>query len=238
MKKILLLTVIAGCCAPFAAWANDAGDLVFPSDYTDRMRWELRYENVQRDIEITSESPRMESSLNADLFAVRAQLGIVPNARLDFDLGGLSTSAGSYHPLFGVGLRYMVFDHGPWRVGTFAQALYLPTVEDCQFIYGIGDVNMKHSWIEANAGALASYRFRLADQFALVPYAGPLFSLLRLSGELKDSVRAGDDYEAKETQFIGAVLGLGLESQGVNGIRFEVRLLDDVSLSVSAAYVF
>ena len=238
MKKFLLVAAVAGCWIPAAVQALDSGDLVFPSDFTDRVRWEARYENLRRDIQITSESPRADSGVNADVFALRLQTGFVPNARLDFEVGGLDTGTGSYTPMFGAGLRYLAFDHGPWRAGAFAQAFYLPKVEDRQFLYGTGDARVEHDWMEANAGALLSYRFRLADQFALVPYAGPVFSLARLSGEVQDTVRAGDDYRAKENQFFGAALGLSLEAQGVNGLRAELRLFDDVSLSVAAAFVF
>ena len=53
MKKILLVAVLAGCWSTIAARASDAGDLVFPADYTDRIRWEAGYESLHRDIQIT-----------------------------------------------------------------------------------------------------------------------------------------------------------------------------------------
>lgn len=238
MKKFLLMAVVAGCWMPIAAQANDVGDLVFPFDFTDRIRWEVGYENLQRDIHITTEAPPMDTSLNADIFALRLQTGIVPNARLDFEIGGLDPNTGNYTLMGGVGLRYLAFDHGPWRVGIFGQARYLPTFENYLDLVGIRGARVDHDWLEANVGSLVSYRFRVADQFALVPYAGPLFSLMRLTGEVKDTQRTNIDFRARENQFIGAAFGLGLEAQGVNGIRMELRIFDNVSLSVAAAFVF
>ena len=69
MKNWLPLAVMIGCFAPLAARANDAGDLVFPTDFTDYTRWEVRYENLHRDIQITSESPRADDRLLADRLA-------------------------------------------------------------------------------------------------------------------------------------------------------------------------
>ena len=238
MKKFLIVAAIAAGWAPAASWAFDSGDLVFPIDFTDRVRWEAGYENLQRDLHITSESPRLDSSINADVYSVRLQTGMVPNARLDFQVGGVDTGAGDITLMGGAGLRYLAFDHGPWRVGAFAQAFLLPDAQDRQDLAGAKDVKVTFDWIEVDAGALASYRFRLADQFALVPYAGPLLSLMRMSGELEGSDRDGQDYDAKENQFLGAALGLCLEAQGVNGIRFELRMFDDVSVSIAAAFVF
>lgn len=238
MKKFLLIAVVAGCWAPLVARASDAGDLVFPSDYTDRTRWEVGYESLHRDIQITSESPEVQTGLDADVFALRLQTGIVPNARLDFEVGGMDPNTGEYSLLGGVGLRYMAFDHGPWRVGMFGQIRYVANVETPQDLPGVGTVDANYNWVEANVGALASYRFRVADQFALVPYAGPLFSLLRLTGDLQDSGREDPDFRAKENQFIGAAFGLGLEALGVNGIRAEMQIFDGVSFSVAAAFVY
>ncbi len=238
MKKILLVAVIAGCLAPIAAQAMDAGDLVFPSDYTDRIRWEVGYERLSRDIDITSESPEVESTLHADVFALRLHTGFIPNTRLDFEVGGMDPDMGDYSLLGGVGLRYMAFDHGPWRVGMFGLVRYVANVTTPENLRGVGVVDAEYNWLEANVGALAAYRIRVADQFALTPYAGPLFSLLRLTGDVRGSGRENTDFRAKENRFFGAAIGLGLEAQGVNGIRVEMQVFDDVSFSVAAAFVF
>lgn len=238
MKKILSIAFLAGILTPFAARAHDAGDLVFPMDYNGLARLEVRYENLQRGLRITSESPQQDSDLNADVFALALHSSIIPNARLDFEVGALDAGSGSYAPLLGAGVRFVAFDHGPWRIGTFGQLVFLSNVEQQQDLADVGDVDVEHNWIEASAGALASYRFRLADHFALVPYAGPMISLLRLDGEIKESERDGQDFKAKEDQFFGAAAGLALETLGMNGIRFEIQLFDDISASVAAAYAF
>ena len=238
MKKWLLLAALIGCGSPLATRANDAGDLVFPTDFTDYTRWEVRYENIHRDIEITSETPRADDRLNADVLALKANLGWIPNVRLDLELGAMQTDGGSPGLLGGAGLRYLAFDHGPWRVGGFGQVQYVANVSDSQDLAGVGRVDVEYNLLEVDIGALASYRFRVADQFALVPYAGPLVSIMRMSGDIQESTRDGESFEAKENQFFGAAAGLSLESQGVNGIRLEMRVFDAVSISLAAAYVF
>ena len=238
MNKFLLVAVLAGCWATISARASDAGDLVFPADYTDRIRWEAGYESLHRDIQITSESPEVQTGLDADLFALRLQTGLVPNTRLDFEVGVMDPDSGNYSVLGGLGLRYMAFDHGPWRVGMFGQLRYVANVEFPQALPDVGTVDANCDWVEANVGALTSYRFRLADQFALVPYAGPLFSILRLTGDVQDTGREDSDFRAKENRFFGAVIGLGLEALGVNGIRAEMQIFDEVSFFVAAAFVY
>ncbi len=238
MKNILWVAVLAGMSLPFAARAHDAGDLVFPVDYNGLARLEVRYENLQRGLRITSESPQLDADLNADVFALAFHTTIIPNARLDFEVGGLDANTGAFAPLLGAGIRFVAFDHGPWRVGTFGQLMYVVNAESQQPLADVGTVDVEHNWIEASAGALASYRFRLADHFALVPYAGPVISLMRLDGEITESDRDGQDFKAKEDQFFGAAAGLALETLGINGIRLEVQLFDDISVSVAAAYAF
>ena len=238
MKKWLRFAALIGCCSPLAAQANDAGDLVFPSDFTDYTRWEVRYENLHRDIQITSESPRADDRLNADVLALKVSANWIPNVRLDFEVGGMQTDSGSPGLLGGAGLRYLAFDHGPWRVGAFGQLQYVANVSDNYDLVDVGSVDVEYNLLEVGIGALASYRFRVADQFAVVPYAGPLVSLMRMSGDIQESTRSGEDYEAKENQFFGAALGVSMESQGVNGIRLEMRVFDAVSISIAAAYVF
>ncbi len=238
MKKWLQLAALLGCWAPLASHANDAGDLVFPTDFTDYVRWEVRYENLHRDIKVTSESPRADDRLNADVLALKANLGWIPNVRLDFEVGGMQTDSGSPALLGGAGLRYLAFDHGPWRVGGFGQLQYVANLSDKQDLVGVGNVDVDYNLLGVDIGALASYRFRVADQFAVVPYAGPLLSLMRMSGDIQESARSGESYEAKESQFFGAAVGVSLESEGVNGIRLEMRLFDAVSISLAAAYVF
>ena len=238
MNKFLLVAVLAGCWATIVARASDAGDLVFPADYADRIRWEVGYESLHRDIQITSESPEVQTGLDADVFVLRLQTGIVPNARLDFELGVMDPNTGNYSGLGGVGLRYLAFDHGPWRAGMFGQIRYVADVDIPQALPGADTAEANCDWVEANVGALASYRFRLADQFALIPYAGPLFSLLRLTGDVQDAGGEDSDFRAKENRFFGAAIGLGLEALGVNGIRAEMQIFDDVSFSVAAAFVY
>lgn len=233
--KCLALVFGVSLLAPLA-WANDAGDLVFPQDRKHKPRVELLYENVNRDIRITSTDPSSKQSLSADAYALRIQTEIGPQARLDIDLGALS--AGDGHQFMGgVGLRFLAFDMGAWRGGAFGQVRYAPDVRDAIDLPDRGRTRVDYNWVEADAGFLVAYRVPVADRFEMVPYAGPVFSILRFSGNLRED----DDrsrFRAEENRLFGFAAGLGLTFQGMNGLRFEARYFDDLSISVAASMVF
>lgn len=235
MKKMLFFCVVGLLLGGHVVQANDAGDLVFPRDYPHKVRAELIYENLQRDIRITS-PVREKESLDADVFALRVHTDIGRYARLDFDVGAMSAGSGSHKLVGGVGLRFLAFEHEAWRGGAFGQVRYAPDLTD-RLDLNDGREQVKYDLVEADAGFLVSYRLRLFDQFNVRPYAGPVFSIVRLSG----NVREDDDrsrFRAEEDQIMGGVLGLGLEFQGANGLRFETRYFDDFSVSVAASFVF
>ena len=233
----------AGCLfamawlAAVGATANDAGDLVFPSDYPYRARAELLYENVQRGLEVTSESPGVKADLKADVFAVRLQTEVGPYARLDFDVGAMSAGSGSHKLMGGVGLRYLALTRDPWRAGAFGQVRYAPGLSDRLDLGERGAARVKYDLVEADAGFLVAYRLSLGPDFAIVPYAGPVVSILRLSGD-ESTGEGRERFRAEEDRLFGGVLGLGLEFQGGNGLRFEGRYFDDLSVSVAASLVF
>ncbi len=234
MKKGIACCVAGVMLAGASVQANDAGDLVFPADYPHKVRVELLYENLQRDIRITSPT-RIKESLDADVFALRIHTDIGKVARLDFDVGAMSAGSGSHKLMGGVGLRFLAFEHEAWRGGAFGQVRYAPDLND-RVDLGDGRERVKYDLVEADAGFLVNYRLRVADQFNIVPYAGPVVSIIRLSGDVRDA--EGGRFRADEDQILGAALGLGLEFQGGNGIRFETRYFDDFSVSVAASFVF
>jgi len=235
MKKLVAFCVAGVVMAGLAAQANDAGDLVFPADYPSyKVRAELMYENLQRDIQVTSPS-RVKESLSADVFAIRLHTDIGRVARLDFDLGAMSAGSGSHKLLGGVGLRFLAFEHEAWRGGAFGQVRYSPDLTD-RLDLGAGNERVRYDLVEADAGFLVAYRLRLADQFNVVPYAGPVLSIVRLSGDVREA--DGGRFRAEEDQILGVAVGLGLEFQGMNGLRFEARYFDDISVSVAASFVF
>lgn len=235
MRRLAILLTSSAMLLPLFTRANDAGDLIFPADYTHRARAELLYENFRRDIRITSESPRVKETIDADVFALRLHTDVGPFTRLDFDVGAISGGQGSHKLMGGVGLRYLAFTQGPWRGGAFAQIRYARDVTSRVDLAERNNASVRYDWVEGDAGFLVAYRLRVADQFTVAPYAGPVASILRLSGDVRDD---NSRFRAEEAQIAGAVAGIGLEFQGMNGLRIETRYFDEFSVSVAASFVF
>ncbi len=234
MKRIAAICMAGMIFAGMSVRANDAGDLVFQADYPHKVRAELLYENVQRDLQVTSPT-RVKGDLDADVFSVRLHTDLGHLARLDFDLGAMSAGSGSHKPVGGVGLRFLAFDHDAWRGGAFGQVRYARDLTD-RLDLRDGRERVKYDLVEADAGFLVNYRLRVADQFRIVPYAGPVASIIRLSGDVRGP--DGGSFRADEDRVLGVAVGLGFEFQGMNGIRFETRYFDDFSVSVAASFVF
>ncbi len=237
MKKTIPLFLCISLSS-ITVFGNDAGDLIFPSDYNYRPRVELIYENVQRDVDITSQPQRAKDQLTADVFALRIQTDVGPFTRLDFDVGALGGNQGGHKLMAGVGLRYLALDQRTWRAGAFSQIRYARDVTSRIDMAGRDDVPVRYDWVEGDAGFLVSYRLRVADQFTVAPYVGPVLSILRLSGDERDEDRRGERFRAEEDTMFGVAAGIGFEFQGMNGIRFETRYFDDFSVSVAASFVF
>lgn len=237
MKYSMVLALGVAIMIGQVGIANDAGDLIFPADYPRKVRAELLYENVQRDVRVTSESPSVTDGLSADVFAVRLHTDLGPLARLDFDIGAKSAGSGSHKLMGGVGLRFLAFELGSWRGGAFGQVRYARDLRDRVDLADRPRAQVKYDWVEADAGLLVGYRLGIADQFKVTPYAGPVFSILRLSGDVREDSDGGR-FRAEEDQVIGVAAGLGLEFQGQNGLRFEARYFDDISVSAAVSFVF
>ena len=238
MKKRVLCGALVALLTGLQGRANDAGGLVYPIDYPHRARAELMYERVQRGVEITSETPNVDADLDADVFALRLHTGLGQYARLDFDLGGMSAGRGSYSFMGGVGLRYLAFEHEAWRGGAFGQVRYAPDLSDQMNGPGATRSRVSYDLTEADAGFLAAYRTRVAEGFTVTPYAGPVLSILRLSGRARDEAGVRRRFRADEDRLLGVAAGLSFEFRDMNGIRIEARYFDDISLSAAAALVF
>ncbi len=222
--------------------AGGVGDLVVPGDHPHKFRAEIGYDNVQRDVKITSERPELKSKLDADAFFLRLQTDLGHFARLDFDVGALSAAGGDYRFMAGAGLRYQAFDTDNWRGGAFAQVRYTPGTTDRVDLPArdIVDAKVDYDLIEGDAGFLVGYKLKLTDDFTVMPYAGPILSIVRLSsGDFKDPA-TGDkgSFRGKEDHIVGGAAGVSLLFPGQNGIRFETRYVDDVSVTVAASMVF
>jgi tetrahydromethanopterin S-methyltransferase subunit F len=238
LPRIPLLLALLALAAPPTARAGDAGDWTFPPDFFKAPRFEVLYEVNRRDVEVTSESPKATRRLDTDVISLRYHSGILPNARLDFGVNAIQTDGSSFRIGFGAGIRYLAYERGPWRVGAFGQIRYAPDVEQTMRLGTNDSASAKFDLAEADAGILVSHRFPLANQTALVPYAGPILSVANLNGSAKDTGNADDDFSASEDWPIGLAGGVGLEFNAANAIRIELRILDAVSASVGAAFVF
>lgn len=240
MKKIVLLPITA-----VIAWslsfvpsgqAADSGDLIYPRDVGVKARAELGYENLRRDVEITSEPGDPVETFDADVFFLRMQTDVGPEARMDFDVG-LMDSGRSLRWFGGVGLRFLAYRHQDFRVGTFAQVRYAPGLKGRIDLPGQGRTEVDHDLIEADAGILFGYLFKLGDQLTITPYAGPVLSIVRLDGDYR--AEGGKmNFRAREDNLFGGAAGLALHLPGMNSIRFEGRYFDEWSVSVAAAITF
>lgn len=224
MKTRVLLcgfaaVVVTGFVPAFAA---DIGDPVFPMDMNGKIRAEVVYENLQRDLEVTSGPAEGEGELEADAYYLRIHTDVGQYAYLDFDLGGIDPQGGDLGFYGGVGLRAMVYDGDVLRLGAFAQLHYAPGIE--------GEGEAEYDWLDGDAGFLAAAKIKLDRGLTVMPYAGPVFSIVRLDGD--------DDFEAEEDNPVGAAIGLALGLPGQNGIRFEAKVFDQVSFSVGASIAF
>jgi len=216
MKRMTVMVALCGLVAGggLSSYAADAGDLIFPKDIVNyKARAELIYEHRQRELDVGTD-------LSLDAYYVRIHTDLGRTAYLDFDLGGIEPEGGDLEFYGGIGLRFLAYDSETWRVGPFAQIHYAPS-------FTLKDVEYDDA-IDADGGLLFTYKVKLNDQLTLMPYAGPILSIIRLSG----------DEDADEDQTFGAVTGLSLQMPGQNTFRFEAQFFDDVSISVAAGMVF
>jgi len=216
--------------------AADSGDLVYPKDYPHKARASFLYENLDRDVRVTSHADA-KNNLNADAYVFRMHTDISPFALLDFDIGAMSAGRGSESLMGGIGLRYFAFESQNWRGGAFAQIRYARDLSDDMSLNETGDSRISFNLTEADAGFLAGYRMQMAEHFSVMPYAGPLVSIVRLSGDAVTS-EGSERFRAKEDQMAGLALGLALEFPGMNTVRIEGRFFDEISVSVAASFSF
>ena len=195
------------------ALAADAGDPIFPIDMNNKARAEFLYENRQRELD-------NGLKLKADVFALRLHTDVGQYAYLDFDVGMISQSGGDDEFYGGIGLRYLAYDSATWRVSPFAQVHYAPG-------YRIGLAKYDYL-IDADAGLTLAYKWKPNEQLTVIPYAGPILSIIRLSG----------DDDAREDQVFGGVVGISLHMPGQNSFRFEAQFFDKVSISAAAGIAF
>lgn len=220
-----LVSSLAVLSLPCLSRAADVGDPVFPDDLKGKARAELIYQNFQRELDVDVENFDGEADLEADVFMLRLHSDVGQFATLDFDIGGLD--AGEDYTLYaGVGLRYLAYDSQDWRISTFLQGHYAPDASD---------EGVEFDLIDADFGALISRKIVIDDQLTLMPYAGPALSIIRVDGDFND---VDLSFDAEEDSIIGLIAGLSIQMRGMNGIRLEAQLYDEVSISAAASIAF
>jgi len=209
----VLLLLVSG--SSISARAADAGDSVFPVDLERKARAELIYESRERDLDAGG-------TFEADVFMLRIHTDVGSYAYLDFDLGAISPSGGDAEFYGGAGLRFLAYDGEHIRLIPFAQGHYAGEVEEDNIKYD--------DLIDFDGGLLLAGKIEIDESLTLMPYAGPAFSILRLSGK--------DDLEADADTPVGAVAGLALKMPGQNTFRFETHYFDHFGFSLAAGIAF
>lgn len=220
MKRIAIL---AAACALTAspAVAFDLGDPVFPMDMDDKARASLVYESLERDLDGDSGAA---ATLEADIYLLRIHTDLGEYAYLDFDVGAIDPDGGDLSFYGGVGLRYLAYDGKDWRLSSVAQIHYAPDADA-----GDSDFDL----IDGDLALLLSRKINIDEQLQVMPYAGPVLSLVRVDGDT-----GGDDFDADEDNLLGAAAGISLLMPGGNGLRIEARIFDEVSVSAAATMAF
>lgn len=193
--------------------ASDAGDPVFPLDLGYQARVEVMYQFRNRGLD-------RGRDFEADLYTLRLHSDVGEFATLDFDLGGIQAEGGDLEFRGGAGLRHLAYDSERARIAAIAQVHYTPGLQ-------LGAVDYD-DLIEFGAGLTFALKMPVDDQLTVLPYAGPAFSILRLSG----------DVDRDENQSIGAVAGVSLMMPGNHTFRLETQVFDEVGFTFAAGIAF
>ena len=216
----LLIASLAALALPARIQAADAGATTLPADHFNKAHAELVYESLDRDLDA--------GTLEADVLYLRLHTAAGPAATLDFDLGGLDARDADPAIYAGVGLRYLVHETRAWRLGAHLQVHYAPDIET-----ELEEADL----LEVDGGIILAGRIRLADDLIVMPYLGPVFSIIRLDGE----AAVGDgraSFDREEDSPLGAAAGLALQLPEGNTLRIEARAFDGVSFSAAAGLAF
>lgn len=220
MKRQLCYLMAGLTTLALPALAADVGSTTLPKDHFNKAHAEIIYENVDRDLD--------RGTLEADVLYLRLHTAVGQTATLDFDIGGLDAQDADTALYGGVGLRFLVYDAPAWRLGAHLQVHYAPDIES---------ELEKADLLEVDGGVTLAGRIKLADDLVLMPYVGPVFSIVRIDGDAE----VGDgkeSFDLEEDNPVGAVAGLALQLPEGNTLRIEARAFDGVSFSAAAGIVF
>jgi hypothetical protein len=231
--------LLAGYVLAGNASAADVGAPILPQDHRNKEHWEIVYEDLNRDLDDDNGPLSAGDSLSGDALFVRFHTRLGDAATMDFDLGGLDISGADLAPYAGVGLRFLVYDQASWRLGAHLQVHYAPGIEVERDGRGIiaDRSELDYDLMEVDGGVTLAGKIKIDEQLTIMPYAGPVLSVVNLDGDASAS-GAEANLDAGEDNVIGALAGLALVLPEGNTLRFEARVFDDVSLSVAAGFVF
>lgn len=232
MRTLCIVAAVLALTVP--VFAGDSGDSIFPIDMKGKERAELVYENMQRDLDVDSGPAGARADLDADALFLRMHSGVGEYAYFDIDLGAINPSGGDWAFYFGMGLRYLVYDGDGWRASAFAQAHYASGVEAEE-----KGSNFDYDLLEADAGLLAIGEIPLGGgQVTLMPYVGPVMSVVRLDGDADSDLGISDEFDAQESTPVGVAMGVSLLLPGQNSIRLETRYFDQFGVSFAGTVAF
>ena len=216
----LLTALLATAVLPALARAADMGATTLPADHFNKAHAEIIYESTDRDLD--------HGTLEADALYLRIHTAVGQTATLDFDLGGLDAQDADWAPYSGIGLRYLVYDAPAWRIGAHLQVHYAPDIES--------DLE-KADLLEVDGGVSLIGRFTVAKDLVLMPYLGPVFSIVRLDGDAEVG-NGKASFDREEDSPLGVAAGLALQLPEGNTLRVEARAFDGVSFSAAAGIAF
>ncbi len=211
-RFVRCLVPLAALAATPLAFGADAGDPIFPKDLNDKARAEVVYNNIKRDLDTGDQ-------LKADAYFARLHTDVGQTFYLDFDLGAMDPSGGKADFYWGIGLRALAYDGEKLRVSPWVQAHF---AHDLDTRWGSTD------YIDGDAGLTFAVKLPVGNDLTILPYAGPIVSILRIDGER--------DYN--EDQTVGGLAGVSLLMPGNNSFRVEGQFYDHVNVSIAAGIAF
>lgn len=233
MSKIILS--VCGCAVLAVAivstvHAANVGDQILPLDLKGKSRYAVVYDNVSRDVDVTSGPARL-SKIEYDALYLRVHTDIGEAASLDLDVGGLNPSGGDITYYVGGGFRLLAYDSTASRLSLMAQIHYAPVDTEAD------GADVSYDMVEIEGGAFLSRKISVDQQLTIMPYAGPVVSVVKLDGDTKQS-GANTDFDAEEDTLIGLAAGLTAHLRDQHSMQFEVRYFDGLSFSVGVAIAF
>jgi hypothetical protein len=239
MKSYLYVLSALLISLPLLSRGADIGSTTLPKDHFNKAHAEIIYESIDRDLDSDGGPLSIGGTLEADALYLRLHTAVGQVATLDFDIGGLDSQGADATIYGGVGVRFLVYDAPSWRIGSHLQVHYAPGIEANRYGHGVvvSQESLDYDLLEVDGGVSLIGRIKLADDLILMPYAGPVFSILRVDGDVEaDGAKASFDTE--EDSALGLAAGVALQLPEGNTLRVEARLFDGVSFSAAAGIVF